>query len=262
MIRSFKHTFVQSAAVAMLSMLPVLTTGCEDETVKTYTVPKSTASPAATNAPQAGAQRSDAPGTPATATNSASQPQLPPGHPPVDLTQRPAAPAPGTSSPQIPGITALPPAPSAASAASSTARPSITYKLPSGWTDRTQPGGMRVASLLAGTTDDAPQVSVIPLGGGGGSPLDNVNRWRQQVGLEPIDQAGFEQQTRVVTVGGHAGYYVQLVGPQQSILAAGVPIAGTTWFIKMQGPADAVAPQREAFDALLASITFTDTATQ
>jgi hypothetical protein len=134
----------------------------------------------------------------------------------------------------------------------------ITYTTPQGWVDQSQPGGFRVASFATGEGDNVAAVSVIPLGGTGGSPLSNVNRWRQQVGLADIDQATFEKESKAVDVGGAKGYYVHLAGPQHAILAASVPHAGATWFIKMTGPTPTVEAQKQAFDALLGSIRFVD----
>ena len=121
---------------------------------------------------------------------------------------------------------------------------------------------MRVASFTAGQGNQAADVSVIPLGGSAGSPLDNVNRWRGQVGLPPIDQAQFDKDVQRVEIGGSGGYYVHLAAPEaqgdgrQAILAAFTTRDNRTWFFKMQGPAKTVEQQKNAFETFIRSIRF------
>ncbi len=65
--------------------------------------------------------------------------------------------------------------------------PEIKVTPPEGW----KPGkgsSMRVASFaIKGPDETSADVSVIPLAGDSGSILENVNRWRNQVQLAPLD---------------------------------------------------------------------------
>ena len=48
---------------------------------------------------------------------------------------------------------------------------------------------MRYASFAAtGDTGDKIDISVVTFPGDGGSDADNINRWRQQIGLAPADE--------------------------------------------------------------------------
>ena len=66
---------------------------------------------------------------------------------------------------------------------SGAAAPRLEYQRPAGWNE-VAPSQMRAASFrVPGKDGKQADVSVIPLPGLAGSDLDNVNRWRGQVGL-------------------------------------------------------------------------------
>ena len=67
-----------------------------------------------------------------------------------------------------------------------------TWTLPENWStsgleDRPMPGGasMRIANIATGDNDVAVSVTSMP---GGQQVLPNVNRWRGQLGLQPINE--------------------------------------------------------------------------
>ena len=77
--------------------------------------------------------------------------------------------------------------------------------LPSGWQEIPS-GGMRLSSyVVRGAAGEEAQVSVVPLPGASGSERDNVNRWRNQLGLQAISQDDIAGQVRQVTVAGEPG---------------------------------------------------------
>lgn len=162
-----------------------------------------------------------------------------------------AHPGPGTPA------DAVPDAPSSVNAAR------VLYEAPDGWTDR-EATGMRHASLAVMEGEQMlADVSVIPLSGGAGGMLANVNRWRQQVGLQPIDEQGLEQALIPVTIdGGKEAVYVDLVGEPNAegerlrILTAVHRQGDLTWFIKMTGEVEAVGEQKQAFEQFVKSIRF------
>src|SRR3954469_20730083 len=72
------------------------------------------------------------------------------------------------------------------SAQQSQQSPQLTWKTPEGWTE-SPPGEMRVASFkISGKDGRQADLSIVPLSGGGGGDIANVNRWRGQVGLPPL----------------------------------------------------------------------------
>ncbi|MHC1765163.1 MAG: hypothetical protein AB9869_12830 [Verrucomicrobiia bacterium] len=121
---------------------------------------------------------------------------------------------------------------------------------------------MRAGSFAVAKGDQRADVSIIPLGRMAGSELDNVNRWRNQVGLAPIPEAELKPAGEEVTIGGTAARLYDIAGldPKSNqpvrILAATLSTEGATWFFKMTGPAALVAEQKPAFKALLGSVRF------
>src|SRR5215472_10337538 len=94
---------------------------------------------------------------------------------------------------------APPPANTASMATPSPAAP-VHWTTPSGWQE--QPAsGMRVGSFVIKKDDQHADVSVIPLGTVAGSDLDNVNRWRGQVGLPPVDPSKLSEGAEPITIG-------------------------------------------------------------
>ncbi len=122
---------------------------------------------------------------------------------------------------------------------------------------------MRVGSF--GVTNSAGQmadISVIPLGGLAGGELPNVNRWRGQVGLPPVQEAELATLWQPVPIGPETGKLIDMAGTNPAeeakshILAAVLTRGGTTWFFKMTGGHELVAAQKANFLAFLKSIEF------
>jgi len=147
--------------------------------------------------------------------------------------------------------------------AAGSAAPALKYKAPSGWQE-VAPGEMRAASFrVTGENGKLADVSVIPLPGMAGSDLDNVNRWRGQVGLKRISQDELAKLAEPVRMDGQpAQLYDQAgenpgSGEKTRILAAITRRDGTAWFFKMTGDDEWVAQQKPAFIEFLQSVVFT-----
>jgi hypothetical protein len=147
-------------------------------------------------------------------------------------------------------------------AAEESAPATVHWKLPAGWQE--QPASaMRVGSFaVAGADGQKADVSIIPLVGMGGSDLDNVNRWRGQVGLPPISQEEMAKASEAVSVAGDKALLFDIAGtpPGETkttrLLAAVLHREGTAWFFKMTGDDKLVAQQKPAFVGFLKDITF------
>ncbi len=140
--------------------------------------------------------------------------------------------------------------------------PSLTWDLPEGWGELAA-NQFRLGNFrIRGEGDAAAEVSIIPLPGLAGSDLDNVNRWRGQVGLGPIDDAELGKLATTVQVGDGEGRLFELAGtPPGSgdtarMLAVIHRREGTAWFIKMLGDDGLVEQQKPALIALLDSLDF------
>jgi hypothetical protein len=133
----------------------------------------------------------------------------------------------------------------------------LRWTLPKGWTEA--PGGqMRYATLKPPVTGKV-DASVVVLPGPAGGELANVNRWRGQIGLPPLDEAGLAKARKVVKTkaGPLKVYDFASDGATRSRLVAGLTESkGDTWFVKITGDADAVGAARPDFMQLLGSLRF------
>lgn len=117
----------------------------------------------------------------------------------------------------------------------------IVWDAPDGWTRRAEPGQMRVATFDAGDGDDALEVAVSTLGGGGGGLLANINRWRGQIGLPPIEDADIDSRLEHITECAMHAVYVDMqsddgAAVEQRIIGAIIDdSAGGVWFVKATG---------------------------
>jgi hypothetical protein len=140
--------------------------------------------------------------------------------------------------------------------------PVLEWKTPDGW-EQVAPGQMRVASFrIKGEGQTAADVGVFPLPGMAGSDLDNVNRWRGQVGLEAVSDEGLAALAESVEVGGGKAHLYDLAGEnvaageKMRILGVIARRDGVAWFFKMTGDDDLVAGQKPAFRDFLGSVKF------
>jgi len=136
------------------------------------------------------------------------------------------------------------------------ATPQIKWELPSGW-GQGSPSTMRYASFAA-TEDNGEKVdiSIVTFPGDGGSDLDNVNRWRQQIGLAAVDEG--ELSSIIAPFQGKQINFstADVIGPDSRTLAAWVRREGRSWFFKLSGPKDAVEKEKPKFVKFLQSVRF------
>ncbi len=169
---------------------------------------------------------------------------------PKEAPRRAEGQADDRASPAMPASADLP------SPASPSGR-ALRWTLPKGWTE-TAGGAMRLATFkppVAGRID----ASVVVLPGPAGGELANVNRWRGQIGLGPLDEPGLAAARRVLdTKAGPLKIYdFTSDSAPKSRLVAGLTVAGgSTWFVKMTGDAAAVGAARTDFMKLLGSLRF------
>lgn len=131
----------------------------------------------------------------------------------------------------------------------------LRWTLPKGWTESAG-GAMRFATFqvpVKGTVD----ASVVVLPGPAGGELANVNRWRNQIGLAPLDESGLAAARRTVsTKAGPIKVYDFTSGGAtgKRVVAGLTELSGNTWFVKLTGEAAAVGAARADFMKLLGSL--------
>jgi hypothetical protein len=131
----------------------------------------------------------------------------------------------------------------------------LRWTLPKGWSESAS-SGMRYATLKPGAKGRI-DISVIVLGGAAGGELANVNRWRGQIGLAPIDERALTAARNVVQskAGAVTVYDFSSDGANKTRLVAGLLLTDeSTWFVKMMGDESAVASARPDFLQLLRSL--------
>jgi hypothetical protein len=102
----------------------------------------------------------------------------------------------------------------------------------------------------------------VPLGGAAGGDAANVNRWRGQVGLDPVSADEIKKSAQAIEVAGQPAQMYELSGKNpgsgepMGILAAIAERDGTAWFFKMTGDPAVIADQKAAFVEFLKSVKF------
>jgi hypothetical protein len=140
----------------------------------------------------------------------------------------------------------------------------LHYEVPAGWEQ--QPlTAMRAASFkVPGPGGKDADVSVVFLTGMAGGDLANVNRWRDQLKLAPIDEQELARSSQHVKAnGGHDFLVVDLVSTvpigqppvPTRILGAILNENDRSWFVKMTGEDSLVAAQKSAFAGFLGNLT-------
>src|SRR5438477_1788160 len=94
-------------------------------------------------------------------------------------------------------------------------------------------------------------VSVFPNDTGG--MLANVNRWRKQLGLGEVAAPDLDSLVKPLDPANPEAMLVELTNKNKQLVGAIVPRAGSFWFYKLFGDADAVVPEKEAFLAFAKS---------
>ena len=174
-----------------------------------------------------------------------------------DSKPAPSEPVTPKSAPPDPGNVPQPagtPVPATGPTSDAGARQSvggISWDMPAGWT-RGAEGPMRLATV----TDGKAEIAISSFGGDVGGVLPNVNRWRGQVGLPPVEsQADAERDvTEVEIASGQKVRVYDFAGTETRTRDASVPGEGKLYFIKMTAPSAVVAERVGAFDQLVKSL--------
>jgi hypothetical protein len=152
---------------------------------------------------------------------------------------------------------ALPPPPDASSTGT------LRWVLPKGWTESRSSGGMRYATLT-GTAKGKLDLSVTVFPGPAGGELANVNRWRNQIGLPPVEEAALSKDRKTLkSPAGPVAVFDYTSdgkdGKEKTRLVAGILFAGgNSWFVKMVGDTGPVAASRADFVKLLETLRLAD----
>ena len=159
------------------------------------------------------------------------------------------------------------PPPSAAApglAAAAAGAPEVHWQKPAGWKEQPLDDIRKGSFLISGENGASADMSVTVFPGDVGGDLANVNRWRGQLGLGPIDDSALGQAVGTVDAPAGKFLFVDLAGESAAggapkpkrLLGAWLKQPERTWFFKLMGDDALVAAQRDAFMAFLQSVTF------
>ena len=152
-----------------------------------------------------------------------------------------------SSAPSTSTTTAPPPADSE--------KPPIKWEVPAGWSSAPV-SAMRYATFAMEKNGEKADISVVTFPGDGGNDVDNINRWRQQIGLPAVGAEVLNSMIAPVQAGNVRIESVDMSGTNARVLAAWTRQAGRAWFFKMSGPPALVEQEKPKFTAFLQSIRF------
>jgi hypothetical protein len=131
----------------------------------------------------------------------------------------------------------------------------IKWEVPQGWSPAAT-SAMRYASFTSETNGEKADISVVTFAGDGGSDADNVNRWRQQIGLPAAEAGALDSMIVPVRTGENTFSTVDMAGPTARILAGWTRHDGQAWFFKLTGPKTVVEQEKSKFVKFLQSVRF------
>ncbi|MCB4757523.1 MAG: hypothetical protein LHV69_10930 [Elusimicrobia bacterium] len=142
----------------------------------------------------------------------------------------------------------------------------ISWTVPAGWIEQ-EPSSMRVASFaIKGKQGGEADLSIVPLSGEAGGLLANINRWRSQIGLGPVEDKESKKLTLEINPGGRTMTLVDLAGgssPHHNgelrMMIAIYKKGDTSWFFKMVGDKEVVISAKSDFLKFLSSLQFKHT---
>jgi hypothetical protein len=134
--------------------------------------------------------------------------------------------------------------------------PPIKWETPEDWTE-VPPSSMRYASFSASAENgEKIDISVVTFPGEGGSDSDNINRWRGQIGLPPIDKNAVTSQIASLKTADATFSTTDIIGAKARTIAAWTHHEGRVWFFKATGPSAAVEKEKPNFVKFIESVRF------
>jgi hypothetical protein len=161
-----------------------------------------------------------------------------------------------------------PPGPPAGAATAPGAGDMANTAVPTGgdslvWTARAQwtakpASAMRKGSYTVKGDGGEADLSITAFPGDTGGLLANINRWRGQVSLPPLNPEQLDANREHVDLGALHVDVVDFAGSANGtptrIVGAIVPTGGETWFFKLMGPDALVAKEKPAFREFLQTV--------
>lgn len=104
------------------------------------------------------------------------------------------------------------------------------------------------------TVEDGEQSAEIAVSRAGGERAANINRWRGQLGLNPLSAEELKQTGQPFEVGSKKGELIEIVAEDRALLGIMIPDGDQSWFIKLTGHAALAVKERSRFEAFAKSL--------
>ena len=143
-----------------------------------------------------------------------------------------------------------------ASVASATGS-SLIWMAPVGWESKPASAMRRGSYLIKGEGSEEADLSITVFPGAVGGELANINRWRAQLALPPIQESDLNAAVTRTTTPDFTFTIVDCSSTDANprrILGAMTPFKGAMWFFKVSGPDLLVASIKPAFLEFLNSV--------
>ncbi|MEO8428051.1 MAG: hypothetical protein ABI651_13150 [Verrucomicrobiota bacterium] len=137
-----------------------------------------------------------------------------------------------------------------------------SWDIPANWQEQPAQQMVLHSFVIANGQGGKASVTITTFPGDVGGTLANVNRWRNQLNLEPVEQSELSKLTTSLDVLGGKAMLVDMTGTDKKtnqkarLMAAMVGREGGTWFYKLMGDEQVVAREKEAFIKFVQSIRY------
>lgn len=136
------------------------------------------------------------------------------------------------------------------------------WEVPASWTEVAHSPFLVAKFQVSSEGGGKADVNVSRSGGAGGGLLPNVNRWRGQLSLPPMDQAALDKVVTSMDLPAGAATLVDFSGESAEdsikVRCIGIMLSreGETWFYKLMGDESVVAREREALLEFVRSVKY------
>jgi len=136
------------------------------------------------------------------------------------------------------------------------------WQVPASWTALDHSSFLVAKFRATGDGGAQADINVSMSAGDGGGLLPNVNRWRGQLSLGPLDQDALAKISTVIDLPTGKATVVDISGAESEnggkarCIGVMVPIKGETWFYKLMGADTVVAREKEALLKFVRSVKY------
>ena len=129
------------------------------------------------------------------------------------------------------------------------------WEEPASWQSASPKSSVQLARFhISHTKEGDAEMTVSVLSGDGGGLLPNVNRWRRQINLPPLELESLGNVTRQLDLKDERkGVLVDMTGGESRVLVAVISVGEETWFYKMTGVPGAIEEEMAAFTKFVRS---------